>query len=130
MVLGNSPLRVLPSKTAIVPVSRELMPRSDDEVCVHVGVEHALVQRVCEERARSVQACVSMHTLAQNGHATVPALLQGLLPGRLNLTQGDAAVKKLPGCMPSRGWRVTKGVKAQGCYAEKRVAVLQEKPNA
>mmetsp|Transcript_11786 Transcript_11786/g.30890 ORF Transcript_11786/g.30890 Transcript_11786/m.30890 type:complete len:953 (-) Transcript_11786:1024-3882(-) len=32
MVLGSSPLRVLPSKTAIVPVSRELMPRSNDEV--------------------------------------------------------------------------------------------------
>ncbi|KXZ47032.1 hypothetical protein GPECTOR_38g269 [Gonium pectorale] len=31
-VLGNSPLRVLPSKTAIMPVNQELMPRSADEV--------------------------------------------------------------------------------------------------
>jgi hypothetical protein len=31
-VLGSSPLRVLPSKTAIMPVNRELMPRSADEV--------------------------------------------------------------------------------------------------
>ena len=31
-VLGRSPLRVLPSKTAIVPVNRELMPRTDDEL--------------------------------------------------------------------------------------------------
>ena len=31
-VLGGSPLRVLPSKTAIMPVNRELMPRSNDEI--------------------------------------------------------------------------------------------------
>ncbi|KAG2448829.1 hypothetical protein HYH02_006180 [Chlamydomonas schloesseri] len=31
-VLGSSPLRVLPSKTAIMPVNQELMPRSADEV--------------------------------------------------------------------------------------------------
>ncbi|KAJ9516335.1 hypothetical protein QJQ45_001037 [Haematococcus lacustris] len=31
-LLGSSPLRVLPSKTAIVPVSQDLMPRSGDEV--------------------------------------------------------------------------------------------------
>lgn len=31
-VLGNSPLRVLASKTAIMPVNQELMPRSADEV--------------------------------------------------------------------------------------------------
>ncbi|KAG2501178.1 hypothetical protein HYH03_000993 [Edaphochlamys debaryana] len=31
-VLGSSPLRVLPSKTAIMPVNQELMPRSPDEV--------------------------------------------------------------------------------------------------
>ncbi|PNH08163.1 Splicing regulatory glutamine/lysine-rich protein 1 [Tetrabaena socialis] len=31
-VLGSSPLRVLPSKTAIMPVNQELMPRSMDEV--------------------------------------------------------------------------------------------------
>ncbi|GLC34512.1 hypothetical protein PLESTM_000206800 [Pleodorina starrii] len=31
-VLGKSPLRVLPSKTAIMPVNQELMPRSPDEV--------------------------------------------------------------------------------------------------
>ncbi|GIL45759.1 hypothetical protein Vafri_2912 [Volvox africanus] len=31
-LLGNSPLRVLPSKTAIMPVNQELMPRSADEV--------------------------------------------------------------------------------------------------
>lgn len=31
-MLGNSPLRVLPSKTAIMPVNQELMPRSADEV--------------------------------------------------------------------------------------------------
>ena len=32
IVLGSSPLRVLPSKTAIVPVSKDLMPRSNDEI--------------------------------------------------------------------------------------------------
>lgn len=31
-VLGSSPLRVLPSKTAIVPVNKELMPRTQDEL--------------------------------------------------------------------------------------------------
>lgn len=31
-MLGSSPLRVLPSKTAIVPVNRDLMPRSSDEI--------------------------------------------------------------------------------------------------
>lgn len=31
-ILGSSPLRVLPSKTAIVPVNKELMPRSHDEL--------------------------------------------------------------------------------------------------
>lgn len=31
-MLGNSPLRVLASKTAIMPVNQELMPRSADEV--------------------------------------------------------------------------------------------------
>lgn len=31
-VLGDSPLRVLPSKTAIVPVNKELMPHSNDEL--------------------------------------------------------------------------------------------------
>lgn len=32
LVLGRSPLRVLPSKTAIVPVNRDLMPRTDGEL--------------------------------------------------------------------------------------------------
>jgi len=31
-ILGSSPLRVLPSKTAIVPVNKELMPRTGDEL--------------------------------------------------------------------------------------------------
>jgi hypothetical protein len=31
-VLGNSSLRVLPSKTAIVPVNKDLMPRTNDEL--------------------------------------------------------------------------------------------------
>lgn len=31
-VLGSSPIRVLPSKTAIVPVNKELMPRSNEDV--------------------------------------------------------------------------------------------------
>lgn len=31
-VLGSSPLRVLPSKTAIIPVNKELMPKSHDEL--------------------------------------------------------------------------------------------------
>lgn len=31
-VLGGSPLRVLPSKTAIMPVNRELMPTSSDDI--------------------------------------------------------------------------------------------------
>lgn len=31
-ILGKSPLRVLPSKTAIVPVNKELMPRSPQEL--------------------------------------------------------------------------------------------------
>jgi len=31
-MLGGSPLRVLPSKTAILPVSKDLMPRSHDEI--------------------------------------------------------------------------------------------------
>jgi RNA recognition motif-containing protein len=31
-ILGATPLRVLPSKTAIVPVSQDFMPRSADEV--------------------------------------------------------------------------------------------------
>lgn len=30
--LGKSSLRVLPSKTAIVPVNKELMPRSEEEL--------------------------------------------------------------------------------------------------
>eukprot|EP00983_Pelagomonas_calceolata_P044619 1139377-Pelagomonas_calceolata.AAC.7 len=45
MVLGSSPLRVLPSKTAIVPVSRELMPRSNDEVCLLLSWAWFLLQR-------------------------------------------------------------------------------------
>jgi polyadenylate-binding protein len=31
-ILGNSPLRVLASRTAIVPVNKELMPRSHVEL--------------------------------------------------------------------------------------------------
>lgn len=31
-ILGSSPLRVLPSKTAIVPVNKELMPQSQDDL--------------------------------------------------------------------------------------------------
>ncbi len=38
VMLGNMPLRVLPSKTAIVPVSKELMPRSQVGGCVCVCV--------------------------------------------------------------------------------------------
>jgi len=32
IVFGSSPLRVVPSKTAIVPVNREFMPRTNDDV--------------------------------------------------------------------------------------------------
>lgn len=37
-MLGGSPLRVLPSKTAIMPVSKDLMPRSHDEVGPTAGL--------------------------------------------------------------------------------------------
>jgi NADH:ubiquinone oxidoreductase subunit F (NADH-binding) len=41
--LGTSQLRVLPSKTAIVPVNKELMPRSHEELercsrCARAGL--------------------------------------------------------------------------------------------
>jgi hypothetical protein len=45
--LGTSQLRVLPSKTAIVPVNKELMPRSHEELercsrCA-ISVRHSVI---------------------------------------------------------------------------------------
>ncbi|KIY97095.1 hypothetical protein MNEG_10868 [Monoraphidium neglectum] len=54
-VLGSSPLRVLPSKTAIVPVNKELMPRTNDELerCSRTVYVANIDKKVDKEDVRS-----------------------------------------------------------------------------
>lgn len=54
-ILGSSPLRVLPSKTAIVPVNKELMPRTNDELerCSRTVYVANIDKKVDKEDVRS-----------------------------------------------------------------------------
>jgi hypothetical protein len=86
-VLGSSALRVLPSKTAIVPVNRELMPRSAEDVArcartVYVAnvdrrVERAEVRAFFERRCGRVSA---LRLLGDQAHATRVAFVEFARP--------------------------------------------------
>lgn len=54
-VLASSPLRVLPSKTAIVPVNKDLMPRTNDELerCSRTVYVANIDKKVDKEDVRS-----------------------------------------------------------------------------
>jgi len=94
VVLGRLPLRVMQSKTAIVPVSKELMPRSQDEVercsrTIYVAnidkkVEradvHAFFEQLCGHISR-------LRLLGDHAHATRIAFVE--------FESADAAVSAL-----------------------------------
>ncbi|KAI8463761.1 MAG: hypothetical protein J3K34DRAFT_526734 [Monoraphidium minutum] len=82
-VLGSSPLRVLPSKTAIVPVNKELMPRTNDELerCSRTVYVANIDKKVDKEDVRSFfeQLCGHVYKIRLLGdfaHSTRIAFIE------------------------------------------------------
>jgi hypothetical protein len=75
--LGKSSLRVLPSKTAIVPVNKELMPRSEEELerCSRTVYVANIDKKVEREDVRTFFEKLCGELVGKEGHGHWCAVL-------------------------------------------------------
>eukprot|EP01025_Chloroclados_australasicus_P038449 TRINITY_DN39628_c0_g1_i1.p1 TRINITY_DN39628_c0_g1~~TRINITY_DN39628_c0_g1_i1.p1 ORF type:complete len:494 (+),score=63.98 TRINITY_DN39628_c0_g1_i1:214-1695(+) len=113
-VLGSYPIRVLRSKTAIVPVKRELMPQSEDEMqrcqkTIYVSnIDKRLTQddvinffeAICQGEGDSGKVS-KIRLLADNNHSTAIAFVEFVTPESASIALANCQ-GALMGCLPLR----------------------------